>query len=93
MNKIYIRFGEIPLNERSNIYRNDEGIVGEEIGVSVYEGINDNGKIKVIMPSLTGSACVGLSGCIKKKMYIVKGKVVGIGSDGEPLLRNIKITK
>lgn len=36
--KEYIRFGSIPKNERSGIYRTEEKI-GEEQGVSVYDCI------------------------------------------------------
>lgn len=33
--KLYIRFGDIPKNERSSVYENFEKKVGEEEGVSV----------------------------------------------------------
>ena len=35
-NKQYLRFGEIPLNEKSKIHHRGD-IIGEEIGVSCYD--------------------------------------------------------
>lgn len=43
MKKYYIRFGKIPKNEISNIYRG-EVKVGEEKGVSVYDAIKIDGE-------------------------------------------------
>ena len=91
MKVCYVRFGEIPKNERSNVYCGDSGKVGEEKGVSVYEGIVREKKINIIMPCFDYGACVSLSGCLNRRCYIVKGKLVGYGSEGEPLLRDIKI--
>ena len=92
MNKIFVRFGEIPLDEKSKIHCG-ETFVGYENGVSVYEAIKDNGKIKIIMPRLSYSACVSLSGCVERQACIVEGDLVGTGRDGEPLLKNIKTIK
>ena len=89
----FIRFGKIPKNGKSGIYCGDSGKVGEEAGVSVYEAIERDGKHKIIMPTLSYSACVSLSSCIEREAYLVKGKVCGIGKDGEPLLKNCKIIK
>ena len=90
MKKIFIRFGELPPTGKSKIHNGDAGIIGEEIGVSVYEGIEEDGKIKVILPSLTPMACVSLSGCLGRKIFIVNGEKIGEGTDGEPLLKNVK---
>jgi len=93
MEKIYVRFGEIPTDEQSEIWCGDVKI-GKEKGVSVYEALqDDNGKINILMPKLTYSACVSLSGCIERKSYIITGELVGMGSDAEPLLRNCKLLK
>jgi len=92
MEKVFIRFGELPENKKSKRFCG-EVFEGYEKGVSVYEGIIDKEEIKLIMPSLTASACVSLSGCLKRKMYIVKGKIIGKGKDGEPLLKNLKVIK
>jgi len=64
-----------------------------EMGISVYEAIERNGNYMILMPSLTGSACVTLSGELDNPMYEVCGQIVGIGSDGEPLLSNCRIIK
>ena len=76
--------------ERSSIYFNNK-VIGQEVGVSVYEAIKGGKEIKILLPSLTYQACVTLSGCLERKMLIVQGDKVGIGSDGEVLLRNVKI--
>ena len=49
MNKLYIRYGEIPPDEKSKIYnRCDNSVVGEEVGVSVFEYIEDRG---IVIPN------------------------------------------
>lgn len=89
---MYARFGDIPNNERSSIYCGDSGKIGEEIGVSVYDAIEINGEWRIVMPkNITYSTCVTLSSFIDKKFKIVDGDLVGYGSDGEPLIINVKI--
>lgn len=97
--KLYIRFGEIPVNERSGIYAIDQGRIGEEAGVSCYECIKDeNGHYRVVMPpNLTRSTGVSMQWAFddwrKKRCntYIITGVMVGKGSDNEPLLRNVNV--
>lgn len=90
---MFVRFGEIPKNEKSKIHAGDV-LVGYEEGVSVYEAIEINNKVKIIMPELSYSACVSLSGCIERKAYVVKGaELEQKGSDGEPLLKDIVIVR
>ena len=89
---MYIRFGDIPCSGKSIIMCGDEKI-GEEAGVSVYVGIEIDDKIHIVLPSLTESSCVSLSGCLKRKMYEVAGDIVGIGSDGETLLSDVCIVR
>lgn len=90
-NKAFIRFGDIPTNERSSIYCGDSGKIGEEIGVSVYDAINIDGEWRIVMPKkMTYSTCVSLSGFIDKEFQLVTGDLVGYGSDGEPLIVNVK---
>ena len=90
---IYVRFGlTIPRNEESKIHHG-EVFVGYEKGVSVYEAIQRGEKIQIIFPKLSYSACVSLSGCLDHDAMIVTGDVVGTGSDGEPLLKNVNIIK
>ena len=64
-----------------------------ETGVSVYEAIVRKDKISIIMPCLTYSACVSLSGCIERQAYEVVGNIIGTGSDGEPIIKNCKIIR
>ena len=71
MKKIFVRFGKIPKNERSRIYNNGDVIIGFEKGVSVYEGIIDKGKIKIILP------CDGKTIIDNQKIYFKFDKGVG----------------
>ena len=87
--KVFIRFGEIPENEKSLNHLTEK----RETGISVYEGIEDDGKYSVIMPPLTYSCCVSLSGVLDRQAYLVDGVVIGSGSDGECLLKDCKIIK
>lgn len=99
----YIRIGEIPENETSKIYRGD-AIIGEEIGVSAYDAIKINNSWRIIFPQ---DFRLGQGDTYEKliqevtqcryeiehprKVYLISGNVVGKGSDGEPLLKNVKI--
>jgi len=89
---MYLRFGKIPINEKSKIY-NGELFVGHEKGVSVYACVKIEGEYKLIFPNITASACVSLSGVLERQCYLVDGKRIGTGSDGEPLIININIIK
>lgn len=99
----YIRIGEIPENERSSIWHGDVKI-GEEKGVSVYDCTFRDGRYYILMPPFfkegIGITYEGLMQEVvnfryktdsQRKVYLVKGDLVGYGSDGEPLLKNIKI--
>lgn len=103
MDKKYIRIGEIPINECSSIHRGDI-ILGYEKGVSVYHAIKYEDKWRILMPSVfkegQGNTYETLiqevTQCRYKisnprKVYLVSGDEVGIGSDNEPLLKNVKI--
>ena len=91
MNKKYfIRFGEIPKSGKSKNFLTDN----LELGISVYDCIRKDKEYLIIMPKLTYSNCVGLSGCIDRDIiYLVTGNIIGRGSDTEPLLSNYKIVK
>ncbi len=92
--KLFIRFGGIPEDERSGIFDGDRGKVGQEVGVSVYEAIESERGIQILMPQQNLGACATLCGCIDRMPVLeVIGDLVGYGSDGEPLLRNIKIIR
>lgn len=87
---IFVRFGDLPSDGRSKNHLTDE----LEAGVSVYEAIERDGKISLLLPSMTGSACVSMSGCFfGKPFYEVDGTVVGTGSDGEPVLSPCRIVR
>lgn len=93
--KKFLRVGKIPIDEKSKIFYNGEYIVGEEAGVSCYELIDYHGTLRLILPAKFTSFLVTdlqwsfTSG--EDIWYIITGDEVGYGSDGEPLLRNIKI--
>ena len=91
--KAFIRFGEIPKTLKSGIWKN--GIkIGEEIGVSVYDAVEMTDGWHAIMPlpispsqGITYDYLVNNS----KVVYLVTGNEIGIGSDNEPLLNNIRV--
>lgn len=85
----YLRFGDIPKSGKSKNHLTGES----EQGVSVYECVIINGRYKLVMPDLTHSACVSLSGVLERPCYLVSGAFIGRGSDGEPLLRSPVIIK
>lgn len=109
MTKEYIRFGEIPKDERS---KRGNGVIGDgyecvgyEDGVSVWDCIFNLGTNKYHLVAPHGNSCThgdfsqaafpeDCCGCNpKKKIYVVTGTEVGYGADKEPLLRNVKIVK
>lgn len=94
---LYIRFGDIPINGKSKVY-NGEIETGIEEGISVYPAFKDK----------EGNIILGLNLPITKTSlytqqhlleyesrpcYLVTGDYVGKGSDGEPLLKNVRIIK
>lgn len=92
---LYVRFKDIPKNGKSGIYVN--GIkLSEEEGVSCYNAIIIGEFIYIIMthvPSITYYTLITEynEGCIP--LYIIDGEEIGIGVDGEPLLKNPKIIR
>ena len=101
--KKYIRIGDIPLNEESRIHRGDV-ILGYEKGVSVYNAILLDDKWRIIMPlPFKEGQGVTYENLIQevtecryeisetRRIYLVEGDEVGIGSDNEPLLKNVRI--
>jgi len=95
--QLYIRFGEIPTDEKSKIYRGEEE-VGAENGVSVYPAFETN----------EGDIVLGLNLPITKTTlytqqhlleyddrpcYLVKGNHVGKDTDGQPLIDNVHIIR
>lgn len=90
--KIYIRYGELPLTGKSRIYNRAGEIIGEEKGISVFEYIERRG---IVVPDNKDAQddFFTLSKSYWKPAYLVSGEEVGIGRDGEPLLKNVKIIK
>lgn len=90
--KTYIRYGEIPPDGKSKIYNRVGEIVGEEAGVSVFEYIEGRG-IVVPYNEMARDDFLMLSSKSWVNHYLVTGDEVGIGSDNEPLITNVKILK
>ena len=92
---MFIRFGKIPTDGLSTIhYRGYD--LGKEIGLSVYNCAFINDKYHIILPVPCSSGTIhSLEGFIlynnHKKVYLVDGDIVGYGTDGEPLIANVKI--
>ena len=98
MNKrLYIRFGDIPENERSGIFHAGE-LVNKEDGVSVYDAkIDDCGNVGVCLPlpinANTLDTFRNLVEYENRPCYLVNGDYIGKGSDNEPLIRNVSIVE
>lgn len=88
--KTYIRYGELPPDGKSKIHNRAGEIIGEEKGVSVFEYIEGRG---IVVPDNQNARddFLKLSNSYWKPAYLVSGEEVGIGSDGEPLLDNVKV--
>lgn len=98
--KYYVRFGLWPDNERSGIgeaYRRIHGGPAYEEGVSVYEASWDDRKRRWLLwaNDETFSFAPTLDAVLSEKrdIFLVTGDEVGVGTDGEPLLRNLKLIK
>ena len=94
--QLYIRFGDIPSNEKSKIYQGEEEI-GDENGVSVYPAFELNGNIVLgLTLPITRTTLYTQQHLLEydnRPCYLVSGDYVGKGTDGEPLIRNISIIK
>lgn len=94
-NNIFIRFGEIPENERSGIYVGED-LVSYEDGVSVFPAFYDSDKnvcIGITIP-VTKTSLYTLQSLVEyesRPCYLVSGDVIGRGADNEPLIKNVKI--
>lgn len=95
---IFYRFGEIPKNEKSCIWKGNEK-VGEEPGVSVYEAHkNINGTYSLVLPFPTNEMAfndfIYNVKYFTGNKYLVTGDLLDeTGTDGEPLIKNVKILK
>ena len=95
---LFYRFDDIPINEKSSIWRGEEK-VGEENGVSVYEAHkNINGTYSPVLPNpinKTGfDTFIYFIEYYTGNKYLVTGDLLETrGSDNEPLIINVKIIK
>ena len=95
---IFYRFGEIPKNGKSCIWKGDEKI-GEEPGVSVYEAHkNINGTYSPVLPFPTNEKAfndfIYYMRYFTGDKYLVTGDLLDeTGTDGESLINNVKILK
>jgi hypothetical protein len=103
MRVCYVRFGHgkgaLPPSGKSTNCLTGE----EEVGVSVYEALERDGKYQILLPKLDGTSpatlgmcfnvAQGLWGMQNHPLYEVDGDVIGEGSDGEPLLTNCRVIK
>lgn len=91
---LYIRFGDIPENEKSCVWNNDDKI-GEEEGVSVYPAIIDaDGTISIgLSLPITETTLYTFQGFLQyqdRECWLVAGDLVGRGTDNEPLIKNVR---
>lgn len=87
---VYVRFGDLPENERS--YNNTDDCY--EDGVSVYaaevESVpQESDAAGMFVP--VGSKTLQIIMLAQRDTYLVTGDEVGTGVDGEPLLRDVEI--
>jgi GNAT superfamily N-acetyltransferase len=93
----YIRFGDIPKGERSaigaspNIYAHLSRRSNKEKGVSVFSTVKNGRRWSIIDVGNYAS----LDGLLSQQRpaYLVTGRVVGQGIDGEPVLRDVVIVQ
>lgn len=95
--QLYIRFGEIPTDEKSKIYRG-EIEVGTENGVSVYPAFKtDEGDIVLgLSLPITKTTLYTQQHLIEydnRPCYLVNGDYIGKDTDGQPLINNVSIIK
>ena len=94
--QLYVRFGDIPSNEKSKIYHGEDEI-GDENGVSVYPAfeLNENIVLGLTLP-ITKTTLYTQQHLLEydnRSCYLVSGDYVGKGTDGEPLIKNISVIK
>ena len=93
---MYIRFGKFPEDERSKITWRQVKL-GKENGVSVWDCCELRGKYHIILPDkINGNTLADLQHYISNcydDAYLVDGDLFGYGTDGEPVIRNVRIIK
>ena len=94
---LYIRFGDIPVDGKSKVY-NGEIEIGTEEGISVYPAFEDkegNIILGLTLP-ITRTTLYTQQHLLEydnRPCYLVSGDYIGKGTDGEPLIKNVKIIK
>jgi len=88
----YIRFGDLPENERST----DHSSGRKESGVSVYAAESDTPDDSAETDAdeahyLAGTELQTVFYLLDRPVYLVSGERVGTGADGEPLIRDCEI--
>ena len=100
--KSYIRFGKIPIDEKSKVFYNGEYIIKEEMGVSVFDLEYIDSRPRIVLPIIVTSSILNciegyvsdyINGSWKEPVYEVTGDLIGYGSDNEPLIKNVKIIR
>jgi len=76
MKKVYVKFGE-PSDDDEHIY--------------VYEGILENNIIRLILPTLSYSACQIVAKDLEQTALLVDGKYIGQLNNGQHALGEYKI--
>lgn len=95
----FIRFKNIPENEISSVYDGDCGKIRDELGVSCYQFIQQGENYNIIVSSISlgfiNDLYWFLDSFIDGKIpaYLIEAEQVGLGSYGEPVVRNIKIIR
>lgn len=87
---VFVRYGKLPPGGRSRNYTDNF----LEAGVSVYHGeALPSGEARVIPKNTTQDYGAKNYAAHGAQLFIVHGDIIGVGSDGEPLLANVKIIR
>ena len=96
---IFYRFGDIPKDECSSIWNNNDEVIGKEKGVSVYEAHkNINGTYSPVIPISTNEKALNdfiyyIGYFIGNKYLVTSDLLDKTGNDDKPLIKNVKIIK
>ena len=74
MEKIHIRFGDFSKNDNN---------------VICFEAVVDDHIVKILLPTATYPSCQLLARVVEDQAFLVIGKVVGRGKNGEVFLGNV----
>ena len=98
MKKLYYRFGDIPEDGYSSIWRIDE-LIGNEKGISVYEAYkNIDGTYVPVIPfpvteKVLNDFTYYMTYYYGSRYLVTVDLLDERGSDGELLIKNVKIIK